>query len=570
MNATHIASMFAGMSILTKEVVTKKLGTLLSVAIAEVNKDIIKHCPEDPLSILTPAPEKVFAALIACPIEAARVVIIAQDPYIKPGEAMGLSFSVPKGFTVPPSLKNIYACLIHHNLMKTAPTHGDLTNWSKQGVLLLNSALTTRLRVSNAHAQYWSTFTDSLIQSISTESRRPIVFLLLGGFAQEKSAFIDPRKHLILEWGHPSNVNRANGDPANPKNFKYCTAFTQINTHLILREELPINWDPSLTAPTQVTKLGLLEVAAPAIAVSKSDTAANFTRIDTQSRMHSLATFDDGFDDSAPVLPVVTQANAFVPTLNPVNTQKPKVIRPIIESEETNAIAAAAIAAAPAPRKKKTTAKAAAVEPVQFKADDKTAIPCVLRERNETDPQCYTTDVLWIFTDGGSSANGKANCRAAWAFYMLDDNNVGFASDLVPEKEIPGKVYKTSNNRGELLAILSALKFIRANIKKFSFESIIIVSDSEYSIESITENIYKWQRDPIKCKLAEKQNLDMIIPAKDLVESLQDMLGLKSNVTFRHMNSHLDEPTNADSEEWFMWKCNDIVDKLCNVSLGRK
>ena len=569
MNATHIASMFAGMSVLTKEIVTKKLGALLSVAIAEVNKDIIKHCPTDPMSILTPAPEKVFNALITCPIEAARVVIIAQDPYIKPGEAMGLSFSVPKGFPVPPSLKNIYACLIHHNLMKTAPTHGDLTNWSKQGVLLLNSALTTRMHVSNAHAQYWSTFTDSLIESISTISRRPIVFLLLGGFAQEKSAFIDPRKHLILEWGHPSNVNRANGDLANPKHFKYCTAFTQINTHLTLREEIPINWDPMLTAPTQVTKLGLLEVAAPAIAVSKSDTAAEFTRIDTQSRIHSLATFDDGFDDSAPPVTqlntvVATSAHATSAHATTINQQKTKIIRQIIESEETNAIADAAVATAPIPRKKKTT------ESSMFAADDKTMIPCVIRERNDTDPQCYTNDVLWIFTDGGSSANGKVNCRAAWAFYMLDDKNVGFASDLVPEKEIPGKVYKTSNNRGELLAILSALKFIRSNIRKFSFESIVIVSDSEYSIESITSNIYKWQRDPIKCKLLEKQNLDMIIPAKDLVESLQDMLGLKSNVVFRHINSHLDEPTNNDSEEWFMWKCNDIVDKLCNVSLGRK
>jgi ribonuclease HI len=179
------------------------------------------------------------------------------------------------------------------------------------------------------------------------------------------------------------------------------------------------------------------------------------------------------------------------------------------------------------------------------------------------DPVPVPLGPLWMFTDGGSSANGKANCKASYAYYITDGETVADESGIVPEAEISGKQFKSSNNRGELMAILRGLQFIRDNSKQFKFDSIIVVSDSQYSIGCITIWAENWFSNPTKYKLSEKKNLDLITPAKEAYDSIRD----EYRITFHHVNSHKKAPLDTSSQEWFIWKCNDYVDKLCGKVL---
>ncbi len=469
MNAEDIRSMFVGIDDDTKEIIARKLKKELSESITSINKKLLIN--NQTLSQLSPQPKDIFNAFRNCPLYSTRVVILGQDPYIKQFESMGMSFSVPIGTKIPPSLLNIYKCLLYHNLIREMPIHGDLTNWAKQGVLLINTALTTVLKKSNEHSVDWTKYTDLLLREISNLPT-PIIFIMLGGFAQGKSKFIDKRRHIVLEWGHPSPLNGDNqGD--GPKNFKYCTAFVRANDFLIGRGLAPINWNPSSGEIPQVVRL------------------ADF-----------------------------------------VNIKEPIVDPLVIEAKQ----------------------------PI-YKIGD----------ANDEDPAVLTNSTLWIFTDGGSSGNGKAHCSSSWGFYITDGCTVASGYGIVEEVNIPGEVYKSSNNRGELSAIAKALEFAVVNklaapgTQKFDYNRIMIVSDSEYSINCLDKWAKQWINNPVKSKLSEKKNLDIIIPA---VENL-DRLRIATGVTFKHVNSHVKEPTDPDSEGWFMWKCNDMVDKLCNVALGR-
>jgi ribonuclease HI len=124
---------------------------------------------------------------------------------------------------------------------------------------------------------------------------------------------------------------------------------------------------------------------------------------------------------------------------------------------------------------------------------------------------------------------------------------------------VPGEIYQASNNRGELTAIYEALKYIASS----GFTNVVIVSDSEYSIKSIDVWVAKWLQDPVKNKLQEKKNLDLIVPAHELLKKIR----ANSDLQFRHINSHTREPSDRDSAEWFLWKGNDTVDKLCSAAL---
>ena len=157
-----------------------------------------------------PQGKDIFAAFNFCSFEALKVVIIGQDPYHDVGQANGLCFSVHDGIPHPPSLKNIFKEL-ETDIDKPYPTSGDLSNWAKQGVLLLNSTLTVRAHEAGSHQKKgWETFTDAVIQQIS-EQKKNVVFLLWGGFAQKKGKKIDTSKHYILESGHPSPLSANRG-----------------------------------------------------------------------------------------------------------------------------------------------------------------------------------------------------------------------------------------------------------------------------------------------------------------------------------------------------------------------
>lgn len=172
--------------------------------------------------IIYPPGPLIFNAFNSTPFKDLKVVILGQDPYHGPGEAMGLCFSVPKGIAIPPSLVNIYKEL-HREFGHPIAQHGDLSNWAKQGVLLLNASLTVEHKSPNSHKNIgWGLFTDRVISLIS-ELKTHVVFMLWGNFAKSKKALIDPSKHLILESPHPSPL--AGGGFIGNGHFIKCNEF---------------------------------------------------------------------------------------------------------------------------------------------------------------------------------------------------------------------------------------------------------------------------------------------------------------------------------------------------------
>lgn len=168
------------------------------------------------------------------PLERVKAVILGQDPYHNEGQAHGLCFSVQEGVQPPPSLVNIYKEL-HDDVGCTVPKSGDLTKWAKEGVLLLNTALTVRAHMANSHRDCgWTWFTDSVIKLIS-ERREHVVFILWGANARSKKPLIDREKHLVLECAHPSPLSAYSG-------FFGCRHFSKTNEYLQAHGIAPIDW----------------------------------------------------------------------------------------------------------------------------------------------------------------------------------------------------------------------------------------------------------------------------------------------------------------------------------------
>lgn len=175
----------------------------------------------------------IFNAFNQTPFDQLKVVILGQDPYHNPGEAMGLCFSVPRGVKTPPSLVNIYK-EIKNSLGIAPPPHGDLSDWAKQGVLLLNAMLTVEAKKPASHQKIgWQTFTDAVIRTIS-EQKEGVVFLLWGNFARTKKALIDASRHHVLESAHPSPLA---GDA-----FQGCGHFVRTNEIMEQQGKAPIHW----------------------------------------------------------------------------------------------------------------------------------------------------------------------------------------------------------------------------------------------------------------------------------------------------------------------------------------
>lgn len=184
---------------------------------------------ERKLKVIYPPENLVFNAFMKTPLSQVKVVIVGQDPYHQKGQAMGLSFSVPMGIKIPPSLKNML------KEIKQESHHGNLISWSNQGVFLLNSSLTVEDSKPMSHKNYgWERFTDKVIDIIN-EKRSKIVFMLWGNFAIKKCAKIDTKKHFILKAGHPS--------PLSIKHFQNCDHFNKCNTILKENNLNPIKWE---------------------------------------------------------------------------------------------------------------------------------------------------------------------------------------------------------------------------------------------------------------------------------------------------------------------------------------
>ena len=190
-------------------------------------------------TIYPPGP-LIFNAFNQTPFNELKVVILGQDPYHGPGQAHGLSFSVMPGIKPPPSLVNIFKEIRSDIGIQMPPDHGDLTHWAKQGVLLLNAALTVRAGEPFSHAKSgWAQFTDAVIRKISEENEN-IVFILWGKFAQEKMALIDENSHHILKAAHPSPFSADKG-------FFGCRHFSKTNELLVKDGNAPVDW--SINAP---------------------------------------------------------------------------------------------------------------------------------------------------------------------------------------------------------------------------------------------------------------------------------------------------------------------------------
>ena len=180
-----------------------------------------------------PAPQNIFNAFNLCPLPDVKVVIIGQDPYHEPGQAHGLCFSVLPPTPVPPSLVNIYK-EIESDLGRPSATHGDLTAWARQGVLLLNSTLTVAAHVAASHAgRGWEQFTDAVIRAVA--HRDNIVYMLWGAYAQRKAEFVDPTRNLILKSVHPSPLSAHRGFFGNHH-------FSRANEYLVQHGKTPIEW----------------------------------------------------------------------------------------------------------------------------------------------------------------------------------------------------------------------------------------------------------------------------------------------------------------------------------------
>lgn len=182
-----------------------------------------------------PPGSKIFNAFDSTPFDKVKCVILGQDPYHEPGQAMGLCFSVPNGIAVPPSLVNIIK-EINADLSVEIPLNGgDLSRWAEQGVLLLNATLTVRAHQAGSHQHHgWEPFTDAAIRELSSR-RTGIVFLLWGSYAISKKAFIDRGKHLVLTAPHPSPLSAYRG-------FFGCRHFSQANAYLESQGLAPIDW----------------------------------------------------------------------------------------------------------------------------------------------------------------------------------------------------------------------------------------------------------------------------------------------------------------------------------------
>jgi len=209
------------------------LGEELKQPYMQELRDFLRAEKQAGKEIYPPSP-LIFNAFNHTPFDQVRVVIIGQDPYHGPGQAMGLSFSVPQGVKVPPSLVNIYKEL-GTDLGLQMSGSGDLTPWADQGVLLLNATLTVEAGKAGSHQKKgWEQFTDAAIQALN-EQREGLVFVLWGSYAQKKGRVIDSERHLVLKSAHPSPLSAYRG-------FFGSRQFSQINQYLSANDQAAIEW----------------------------------------------------------------------------------------------------------------------------------------------------------------------------------------------------------------------------------------------------------------------------------------------------------------------------------------
>jgi len=200
---------------------------------------------------LSPSADKIFRAFELITWDNLSVVIIGQDPYPDNREATGLAFSVPDDIKIPNTLLNVYKCLVNRGLMVKIPEHGNLTEWAEQGVLLLNTSLTTIHNTRASHMSIWENYINKVIKDLCVEAiaaNKPLVFMHWGGYAQKKINIIrsvnapGSKIHVLL-WNHPSPASTSNNSTTDPKHFIHCDNFDSANEILESYGKDPIDWN---------------------------------------------------------------------------------------------------------------------------------------------------------------------------------------------------------------------------------------------------------------------------------------------------------------------------------------
>jgi len=212
-----------------KKVLEKEFGKDYFCRLTEFVKKEYKN------TTVYPSPKFVFRAFELTPFDQVKVVVLGQDPYHGEKQANGLAFAVSEGVALPPSLKNIYKEMETDLGIKALDRKGNLENWAKQGVLMLNATLTVRAGQAGSHQNKgWEEFTDAVIR-VLVEEKENLVFILWGRYAQRKGEMIDEKKHMVIKSAHPSPLSAHNG-------FFGSVPFSQTNAYLIFNDKTAIDW----------------------------------------------------------------------------------------------------------------------------------------------------------------------------------------------------------------------------------------------------------------------------------------------------------------------------------------
>ena len=499
--APFIKEIFQGLKPSWKKIfLSSEFKLILNKCFKKLNADLIQKGVTAELiqengieTYIRPVPSKILNAFKHFEMSETRVIIIGQDPYTKVDEAEGLSFSVPVGTHIPPSLQTIYQTLKSQKLITKIPNHGNLTTWARQGVLLLNRYLTRTPTIAiddtgtayvkndggstknNMHP-FWTDFTNAVVKYISDQN--PNIILLLWGKKAEEvceavAAKVAAEEIDIQVWGHPSPLNTSS-------NFGKCPHFKYVNEKLRELKLPEIDWN---IQDVHLTK-GIKKITPDAQVA-------------------------------------------------------------IIEE--------------------------------------------IVHER------------IVVFTDGGCPKNGKKNAKAVYAAYFpktfdgKPNGIVGEYSGVVPDKEInpDGKVFDgekvtPTNNRGELLGIITAISVILQEYKIHKKKkSVLLVTDSEICMGTINAWIWKW----MKSTKVEKKNMDLIVVLHKMLIELSETvptdkllqasaIDCKNNdvmdldwggLTVIHQNSHLakkDIPKKG-TREYELYAGNQRADDLCNAELEK-
>lgn len=451
MQSSHLESLLAGINPEWMKLFKK------NVELRDSLRDALKVIKNTDASIICPPYSHILECFRYFEPKDTKVVIMGQDPYYGVDEATGLCFSIGNG-KLTPSLRNI-AAAVKRSCGQDIMDY-KLTEWTQQGILMLNARLTTVLKKAKEDGhEIWEVFTDNIIRWLDTNVTN-LIFVLWGNNAKAKSAFIKNSK--VLTYTHPSPM--ADNYLPSERRFINCTHFADINKHLASLGQKTINW-------------------GDVIEINNDDTIIadglnnNYVQDDTQQDNKQNSNVNDNNAD-------------------------------VIKQDRANKLA-------------------------------------------------NSNNKHVVFVDGACTANGKKKARASYAFYIA-------TGPLAPYEETAEignyNGVTATNNRGELLAFINALKYINEKYNG-DVKTIMFISDSSYCIGIISGWLNKWIADGT---LNERKNIDLLNELDAIIKKIKEK-GYKIEIT--HQNSHQPAPLNKDSDEYFKWYGNDRADKLATSCL---